>query len=221
YAYVNNNPLRYTDPTGHGISPVNSMMLDGGASGLPIPKRFDINGFLKYASERRRDDYFDNKFFSDKLGSPCVMYVMDSATNAFGGGLELIDPRTKMKIDPTNRDEWGEQKGYQLVHTVPVDELLRFQNGIEFFEYKYDKKIDPSPAWQFKKGDIVIMNQVNDANIPWGHMVMVESVNLAAGEVIILEMGNPSIPYGEFNRRNFFDVDNELLGYRIYRIPEY
>ena len=221
YAYVNNNPLRYTDPSGHSISPTNKMMLDGGGSGPTIPKRFDITGFLKYAGERRIDDYSKNEFFSDKLGSPCVMFVMDSVTNAFGGGLELIDPRTKMKIDPANRDEWGEQKRYQLVHTVPVDELLRYQKGVEVFEYTYDKSLDLSPAWQFKRGDVVIINQVNDANIPWGHMVMVESVNLAAGKVIILEMGNPSISNGEFNRRNFFDVNNELLGYRIYRIPEY
>lgn len=49
---------------------------------------------------------------------------------------------------------------------------------------------------------------------------MVESVDIANNTVTIIEMGNPYVDF-DFNRRDFFDVKNTILGYRIYRIPEY
>ena len=49
YAYVNNNPLRYTDPSGHGVGITNLMLLDGGGSGPQIPGPwYEVDGFYSF-----------------------------------------------------------------------------------------------------------------------------------------------------------------------------
>jgi RHS repeat-associated protein len=48
YAYVNNNPLRYTDPSGHHIG-VNYRMTDGSADGYPV--------IIDYMLMRLEEDY--------------------------------------------------------------------------------------------------------------------------------------------------------------------
>jgi len=85
YAYVNNNPIRYTDPSGHGISPVNRMMLDGGGNPNPIAWIFLVGGvgdgvdnsgrFLPYRDIKGfayQEFDVDYDYFSENIKNPGI-----------------------------------------------------------------------------------------------------------------------------------------------------
>lgn len=212
YAYVNNNPVNGTDPTGHaGIRDYAMTMTDGGTDYYWETRTYNVEGTLNYARERTYE-YYQNSVWGEKLGTPCVIFPLDSMIH--GGGLTLYDSMG-FKIDTTDPDVLKEDR---FIWTTIAGNMLQRQPGAHYQEVNLEKG-NVFSASQFKPGDFVIINQEN-SEYEWGHALLVESVDLANNTVTIIEMGNPSADY-DFNRRDFFDVRNKIKGYRIYRMPEY
>ena len=214
YAYVNNNPVNGTDPSGHaGIRDYTMTMTDGGTNYYWETRiiNYDIEGALSYASKRTLKEYETHPMWGNVPGTKCVIFAMDSMINEDGGGLKLYDKFGNQIIPSGINDS-------RFYWTTDAGNLLRIQPGAHYQEVNLAKGETFSSS-QFMPGDFVIINQENN-KVPWGHAVLVESVDIANNTVTIIEMGNPYVDF-DFNRRDFFDVKNTILGYRIYRIPEY
>jgi RHS repeat-associated protein len=217
YAYVNNNPLRYTDPSGNTICDEfgncyvrPGERLPSQSSSLPTIKvhylpgprvtNYNITRAIKYASERREEDYKNEaKLFGDNL---CTIFAMDTVTSPYGGGWKPHG------VDPYSEEFRTNEIFYWAPSAVT---FMKEQADVTVSDYLLNEfQVD-----QFKPGDLVSLSQKGE--IRDNHLVFVTSVDLAKNEVWIVEMSGSS----DYSGREFRDVITPIISYRVIRISEY
>ena len=214
YAYVNNNPLRYTDPSGHHICSVlgeycetkdlkneyrNKTLSDH-------PHRPSIEKMMKRLDEMLYMAVFNSSeyktLYHDFGKDTCTIYV--------NGGLNSVwEPIVEKEL-------YGYQyNGERVLNPyIRSDDFWKYaekQPDLEVTGPKRKKDVDVT---FFRYGDIFALSQFN--SLVYNHVVVVTRVDLSNNMVYVREV----VESPSYEERQFWETNTEILSIRRIRYED-
>lgn len=214
YAYVNNNPLRYTDPSGHHICSVlgeycetkdlkneyrNKTLSDH-------PHRPSIEKMMKRLDEMLYMAVFNSSeyktLYHDFGKDTCTIYV--------NGGLNSVwEPKVEKEL-----------YGYQYNGEAVLNPYIRSDDFWKYAEKQPDlevtgpKRRNDVDVTFFRYGDIYALSQFN--SLVYNHVVVVTRVDLSNNMVYVREV----VESPSYEERQFWETNTEILSIRRIRYED-
>ena len=222
YAYVNNNPLKYSDPTGHGIYSGDDYDLDNlspeeiasfNKNVYPIQRTYNtvrsVNFFISLKEEMFQQE-FPNEY---SWGTLCTIGVWRAVTDIDGGALSIPTSLPQLHdVTVTNATLL-----FDYLKSLPAGHVSVFGP----YQYVNRKSLFENPnsvEEQIRIGDLIVINQRIDPNYQYNHIVMVTSIDQARNSIWINELSGSSVnPEG----RDFSETNHPIYEYSIIRFHEY
>lgn len=223
YAYVNNNPMRYTDPTGHWFRDTNLMMHDsgGGSDRRKTAINYDVKSAISFATSEVPTGFVDTEdYYKRSLGlgtcgdSLCTIFVSRVITE---GG--RWTPRWKsngqvalFEYGCPRKDNGELNRPLPYIYAPDFVEFMSQIKGVTVSEPIPRSHFSPD---LFQPGDIVAINQEIYADYFYNHIVFVTDV--LHNTVNITELSGKT---QALETRNFLETNVPIKFFIVIRISE-